>query len=310
MNRILKKHKEWAIGPRNSLRNKIIKDSFRYFIVFFFIFNSVIFLYYFFFKYNSLIISLDRIINTLFTSFITFIMIMLSFKITLEKHLLNRFKNIRNDMEEVKNGNFSRRIKIESLDELGEFAYFTNSVLEEFEKKLEFEKKYSLMDPLTLCYNRRALKISFAKFSSRIKRGEKIGLSCALFDIDNFKILNDTYGHNVGDEVLKELAKTVRKILRKDDSLYRVGGEEFLILFFKLPKSKEKELIKRLQREITYQLKKKLEKITQKITVSGGFVNTNKYDLTKEESLEKIIEEADKLLYKAKKNGKDQILFN
>ena len=204
MSKVLRKQKDWLIGPHNTLRNKIIKDTFKYFILYFFIFEFLLMGYYF--VTNQ---PVDTVISVLqsniLAALITFIIIILSFKKTLQRHIHDRFQIIQKDMKIIKKGNFSKRIKLESYDEFDQMVYFTNSLLDEFEKKIEFEKKYSLMDPLTLTYNRRALSLSFSKFSSRIKRGDKISLSLFLFDIDHFKRLNDTYGHKMGDDVLKEL---------------------------------------------------------------------------------------------------------
>lgn len=308
MSKVLRKQKDWLIGPHNTLRNKIIKDTFKYFILYFFIFEFLLMGYYF--VTNQ---PVDTVISVLqsniLAALITFIIIILSFKKTLQRHIHDRFQIIQKDMKIIKKGNFSKRIKLESYDEFDQMVYFTNSLLDEFEKKIEFEKKYSLMDPLTLTYNRRALSLSFSKFSSRIKRGDKISLSLFLFDIDHFKRLNDTYGHKMGDDVLKELTKVTKQVLRKDDTLYRIGGEEFIVLFFKLPKQKEEELIKRIQNEIGYQLRKKFPSLTSKLTISGGFIRSAKYDLSNEENFEVMIQDADKLLYEAKNSGRNKILF-
>ena len=113
----------------------------------------------------------------------------------------------------------------------------------------------------------------------------------------------------MGDDVLKELTKVTKQVLRKDDTLYRIGGEEFIVLFFKLPKQKEEELIKRIQNEIGYQLRKKFPSLTSKLTISGGFIRSAKYDLSNEENFEVMIQDADKLLYEAKNSGRNKILF-
>ncbi len=309
MKSFIKKNKDELFGCSNSIRNKIIKDSFKFFLIYVIIFISFLSIHYYL-KYGSAQLVIDNIISNLLSTILTFIIIMFSFKTTLRKHLFLRFKEIQQDMKKIKKGDFSKRLRIKSFDEIDELAYFTNGVLDEFEKKLDFEKKYSLTDPLTLCYNRRALNLSFIKINSKVNRGEKISFSILLLDLDNFKKVNDSLGHDVGDKVLKNIAIVIRNILRKEDNLYRLGGEEFLINFSKLPKTKEKELIKRLQTQIRYQLKKKIPEVKQEITISGGFIRSKEYDLTKEDSLDKMIKDADKLLYKAKTSGKDKVLFN
>jgi diguanylate cyclase (GGDEF)-like protein len=308
MKEFLRKKKEWIFGSTNSLRNKIIKDTFRYFLIYFLIFEILLVIYYYLTNQD-----LDNIIavfkGNIVAATITFFIIILSFKKTLQKHVYSRFETIENDFKKIKKGDFSKRITLHSKDEFDQVVFFANSLLDEVEKKIEFEKKYSLMDPLTLTYNRRALNLSFSKFSSRVKRGEKLPLSIFLIDIDHFKSLNDRHGHKMGDEVLKELSKLIKRFLRKDDNLYRIGGEEFIILFFKLAKNKEKILIERLQNEITYNLRKKFPKVVNKITISGGFVRSVNYDISDEEEFGKMIEDADTLLYEAKNNGRNKVLF-
>ena len=303
----LQKQKEWVLGPQNSLRNKIIKDTFKFFLIYFLVFELLLAAY--FFITEQSVERVFTIIQTnLLAGIITFIIIALSFRKTLRKHINKRFEEIQDDMRTIKKGNFSKRLKLGTYDEFDEMVFFANSVLDEFEKKLNFEKKYALMDPLTLTYNRRALNLSFEKFSSRAKREKNFEVSMLLFDLDYFKKVNDTYGHDIGDKVLRKLCKVVKQTLRKDDNLYRVGGEEFLILFFKLPKKKEEEIFKRIKKEISYTIKKKIPEIKQEITISGGFVRSKQYDLNEDGIFESMYKDADELLYEAKQKGRNKIL--
>jgi diguanylate cyclase (GGDEF)-like protein len=304
---ISRRHSGFIFGKKNQLRYKVMKDSFKYFIF------SYVVLFFFLFLINlqshSFSDSLFLLRDAFFAALLSFIIMGISLKYTLQKHLLSVFELNRKEMREIKKGNFSKRLSYTEMDELGELNYFINGVLDSFEKKLNFEKNYSLTDPLTLCYNRRALTLAFSKFSSRISRSEKVSFSMLLFDLDFFKKINDTFGHTVGDKVLQELSKVIKKHLRNEDTIYRIGGEEFVVLFFNLPKTKEKKLYTRLQQSIAYELSKKLPQIPQKITISGGVVHSKNFNLKENNVLKEMLDKADKLLYKAKHSGRNKILI-
>lgn len=108
-----------------------------------------------------------------------------------------------------------------------------NQKLEKTRVELDQDNKHlnhlAMYDPLTEVYNRRATLPLIIEAMKQVPRGEQ-GAAIILLDIDHFKVVNDTYGHAVGDEILKELVHVIRKPLRADDVLARWGGEEFLVL--------------------------------------------------------------------------------
>ncbi len=155
-------------------------------------------------------------------------------------------------------------------------------------------------DPLTNLLNRRSF---FSLASQKIKqhKAEAIPLSLVVMDLDHFKKVNDAYGHHVGDEALKHVAKILQKNTRKDDVIGRYGGEELLIL---LPKDDCRQAS-----FFTERLRKTLEKtpltssgMQVHITASFGVI-----ELKEKMALDELIKEADALLYQAKKNGRNQI---
>ena len=156
-------------------------------------------------------------------------------------------------------------------------------------------------DGLTNLYNHRFI-INSLTHNINITKRYSTPLSIIMFDIDHFKQFNDTYGHRIGDKILKSVADTFIKNLRIVDIVGRYGGEEFLII---LPHTNLKGSIKaaELQRK---QLGKMILKDQVKISVniSGGVCEyKNNYTLSH------FISIADRLLYKAKKNGRNRIEY-
>jgi diguanylate cyclase len=135
----------------------------------------------------------------------------------------------------------------------------------------------------------------------RIQR-TKSPLSVALLDIDNFKQVNDTLGHQGGDEALIHLTKVIKEALRPSDSVARYGGEEFLIIFPDTDMATAMEVVERLQRELTkkFFLHNNERKL---ITFSAGVALR-----ADEEDQENLIGRADKAMYHAKQTGKNRVV--
>jgi diguanylate cyclase (GGDEF)-like protein len=160
-------------------------------------------------------------------------------------------------------------------------------------------KNISLMDDLTNTYNRRYIMNYSSKILSR-----KRDLSLVLFDLDFFKKINDTYGHDTGDKVLKELSNVVKENLRNGDKLARIGGEEFLILF-NLNQEKSERAAERVRLLIESYIFRTIE-CNIRVTASFGVSST---ETTKNHNLKDIYDSADKLLYKAKESGRNKVCF-
>ncbi len=291
----------------SSLRSKIVNDVvFNLFMLFilFFLFSFYLFNYFFgltfwdFFKIFVYIIFLFL----LFLLFMDYVI-----KRSLQKHIFNRFDNVKREINEIKQGDYSKRIHFEGSDEFAKLVYFTNELLMKFESQIEIEKNYSLIDSLTKCYNRRALDINFDLIKKKAKR-HKDTFTVVVLDLDFFKKINDTYGHKVGDDVLVSFSNFMRLTIREEDFLYRIGGEEFVLLLSNTNKSSTRHFLSRFRKKVPYHIKKTVPEVSADVTVSGGFVLSNKYDLSDEGVLDKMISDADKLLYDAKKNGRNQIV--
>jgi diguanylate cyclase (GGDEF)-like protein len=158
------------------------------------------------------------------------------------------------------------------------------------------KKKITLTDDLTKIPNR---KYIINKSKELISKNKNI--SFILLDIDFFKKVNDTYGHNIGDKVLIELSNLLKKELRNKDYLSRIGGEEFLIVT-ELDGEQTKKIAERLRTAIENNIfDSKINKL--KITVSLGLSNLADF-----KTIDDLFFEADKNLYKAKSQGRNQVV--
>jgi len=159
-------------------------------------------------------------------------------------------------------------------------------------------KKTSITDSLTTLYNRLYFNEQIVYNIEKYNRYDE-PFSMMLFDIDNFKKINDTYGHNEGDRVLKEIAKVIKKNIRKNDLAFRYGGEEFVIIF---PKTKLNEANLIAQR-IKSQIEQNVKVYGKPITISGA---VGEYE---DEGIFKFIQKIDNKLYEAKRTGKNKVLL-
>ncbi|MFQ5780663.1 MAG: GGDEF domain-containing protein, partial [Nitrospiria bacterium] len=171
------------------------------------------------------------------------------------------------------------------------------------QKQQAFEqiKNLSIHDPLTGIYNRRYLNKALKAEMDRALR-LKHPLSIILIDIDNFKLINDQFGHLVGDQVLQDLVKLFETIIRPYDIFTRFGGEEFLIMLAESDEQKAIVLSERL-RAATAKTKLSQKKIA--MTCSLG-VSTFWWEEEPLPSLEMVVERADKALYQAKGAGRNR----
>ncbi len=168
-------------------------------------------------------------------------------------------------------------------------------------------KKQSITDELTGLYNRKYLHHRLEAEMSRAKR-YGTPLSCLLIDIDFFKTVNDMYGYDWGDVLLKKIAQMLEALIRKEDILTRYGDEEFILI---LPNTSEDNayiFAERFRRDI-----EKMEFIPANeeerhpITISGG-ISSYPFLENVEENVNTIIRYAEHALYAAKKHGKNQIV--
>lgn len=201
----------------------------------------------------------------------------------------------------------TRNIQINALRSRDELRSTQKKVQEsearirELEAELENTSNLVRYDQLTGTLNRRGLEEMFEKETARSKRHDTL-LCVGLLDIDNFKKLNDTMGHDTGDEALIHLATVCRETLRPQDTVARYGGEEFIVLLPETPLEDAISALTRLQRELT---KKFFMHDNEKvlITFSAGVTQ-----MLPEDSQASVIKRADEAMYEAKKTGKNRVV--
>ncbi len=177
--------------------------------------------------------------------------------------------------------------------------YFISDITKQYIQSNVLEKM-AYIDDLTGLPNRRSLKDNYEDISKEID--DQNTYIIGMLDIDKFKVVNDTYGHNIGDIVLKLLSKTFTDRLRNKDSIYRYGGEEFVILLNNINIIHARELLENINNNFSNNIKKEQG---FDCTFSCGLVEITQSNI--QESLEEKILSADKLLYRAKENGRNRI---
>lgn len=200
-----------------------------------------------------------------------------------------------------------RELPLEINDIAIIFAKKIQTELNRYELELENKKirkeleELAITDTLTTLYNRRYFKKVCSDIFAQVKR-DSVNATLAYIDIDNFKSINDKFGHNGGDFVLKHFASVLQTQCRKGiDYLFRLGGEEFCIISLNTPINYSYEHLARI-------MAKTIEEFKQtkfgEITLSIGLVKFDKsFD-----NYNEVVDLADKKMYRAKKAGKNTIV--
>jgi len=160
----------------------------------------------------------------------------------------------------------------------------------------------SIRDPLTGAYNRRYI-FEYGSRDLEKRRAERVGYALVLIDVDHFKKINDSYGHAIGDDVLRLLASTMNESRDANAVLGRVGGEEFLVLLGPLTAPMAMRQATLMQEAIS-SLRVPVADSTIPVTVSMGVTVSLSHERI---TLESLINRADQALYRAKQNGRNRV---
>ncbi|MDO8597500.1 MAG: GGDEF domain-containing protein [Sulfuricaulis sp.] len=182
-----------------------------------------------------------------------------------------------------------------------------NPIHREYEKRLKAEHQaeemtqVAITDPLTSIMNRRGITVGLLDAMAQAER-YRTPLTVAMVDIDHFKEINDTYGHEAGDRVLKNVAAILSDALRMPDKVGRYGGEEFLIVLPHTNLAQGSKIVERIRASVS---KKIFDQGAKKarLTISIGVTQ-----FQPGEDLEQLMSHADKALYDAKKGGRNLVV--
>lgn len=181
---------------------------------------------------------------------------------------------------------------------LGLIYFFMARLIKRLDEARQTIEKIAITDVLTELFNRRHIMLRFEEEFEKFKR-LKMNVSCIMIDVDKFKAINDSYGHQIGDQVLKAISARMRDTLRAYDIPGRFGGEEFLIILPDTSLEDARGLAERIRICV------KEETVNNAaVTLSLGVVCVQSSD----RSVDDIIRRADENLYKAKKSGRDRVV--
>ena len=221
---------------------------------------------------------------------------------SLRSLVLGKLDNLKSSIEEQRRQEQARVRNIKS--QLDSMKSVFNSMQEKVygleDENQELAKKIRI-DPLTGCANRLALDERFADEMARYKRYGRV-FSLALVDVDFFKKVNDTFGHQVGDNCLREIARKLGTGLRRSDFLSRFGGEEFVII---LPETDLYQAVKvaEKQRSLIEKTNFQVKGHKVPVTVSMGVTEIQSGD----DGLSSALRRADTAMYRAKQAGRNKV---
>lgn len=229
-------------------------------------------------------------------------LVLFQFSVGLSLVLSRRFLLVNRALGKFAHRSFLRFREVRDFNErLEELVADRTKQLSRANEALEKEHsrlvEVSITDSLTGLYNRRYTEEMLGRITAESRR-YGTPLSVVLFDLDNFKNINDLRGHQAGDRVLKGVGEIFREISRDSDIAGRYGGEEFLLILPRTEWGRAVQVAERIRREIT----ERLRPVEIEVTISGGVAELDGH------SPEGLVQEADKRMYRAKQMGKNRIV--
>jgi diguanylate cyclase (GGDEF)-like protein len=180
------------------------------------------------------------------------------------------------------------------------FAAAVKSALSNLQLRTSLHEQ-ATHDVLTRLFNRRYLDETLPRELHRSQRAKE-PVSVAMIDVDHFKLLNDTYGHEAGDQVLETLGRLLREHLRFSDIACRFGGEEFIIVMPGTHAAQAQGRLEQLRALIGHHAFVHQARSLGKVTVSVGIAQSPLHGTTKDD----LLRQADQALYMAKEQGRDR----
>ncbi|TMP85099.1 MULTISPECIES: GGDEF domain-containing protein [unclassified Pseudoalteromonas] len=217
--------------------------------------------------------------------------------VNIQRNLSNLLDYVRYTLDELQ----CNDIKKNSYRHLITLMKRLDRSIETFRKEISNNLTY--LDELTGLLNRSAMEKDLTELID-LNNEQSIITSLSLIDIDHFKLINDEYGHAVGDEILESIADIIQSSLRDTDSAYRYGGEEILIVLKDSPIDDSVAAMQRLREKISDYVFISYE-IELSVTVSIGVTPIKSSDKVSRDTLIR----ADECLYSAKDNGRNQVVY-
>jgi diguanylate cyclase (GGDEF)-like protein len=229
-------------------------------------------------------------------------LVLFQFSLGLSLVLARRFLLVNRALGKFAHRSFLRFREVREFNErLEELVADRTKQLVEANKALEQERsrliEVSITDSLTGLYNRRYTEEMLGRITAESRR-YRTPLSVVLFDLDNFKRVNDVEGHQAGDSVLKEVGRIFQEVSRESDIAGRYGGEEFLLILPRTGTGQAEQVAERIRSE----MRRRSWPGEVRVTISGGVAELDGH------TPEGLVTEADKRMYRAKQAGKDRIV--
>lgn len=256
-------------------------------------------------NFSNIEFTTEIIISNEFYTIVTAYCVLFFLTYVIYKNINRRFKVLIHDIVNLSKSSLESRRRFDKVsnDELGLLTKSLNQILDTYENdvnQLTEEKMtfYDLShkDKLTGLYNRHYLDSVFVEYEHKLPQGFVYGV--IILDVDHFKKVNDTYGHQVGDDVLKFVAYTLDHNVRKSDVIGRWGGEEFMCIIT----TNDPKLLFDIAEGLRKVLEKSVIEVVGHITASFGAAMS-----TSGANFVEVIENADKALYDAKKEGRNRV---
>ncbi len=220
----------------------------------------------------------------------------------LSRSILRPLTMLEHGVSRFGEGNLSQRIYLNTKDELAQLAQTFNAMAAKLEQSQSALTTLATVDGLTGVYNRHEFN---RRLPEELERSRREGNSCSLImgDIDFFKKLNDTYGHQGGDEALRYVATILKREIRMGDQVARYGGEEFAIILPNTTSTDAWHIAERMRKAIADHPIPLSQGQNIHVTMSLGFATFP----TDADSDQTLIELADQSLYQAKRNGRNRV---
>ena len=242
------------------------------------------------YKSDELFAPLNRLNKRLYILAVSMAFLSLLISYVIAKTISSPIVKLKNLAHDIGEGKLETTIDINTGDEIGELATVLSSMTDEL-------KRRATIDHLTQAYNRSKLDEILPMEIERARRFNRF-LSVSILDVDDFKKINDVYGHGVGDDVLRVIADVVKANLRMTSYLFRLGGEEFLIVVPEVDLKGSSIMAERIREAIEGYRFESVGTVTVSIGLAG---------LNDDDTIDSLIKRADIALYKAKANGKNRV---